>query len=77
MTNDPVVDWNAIFKKGARSKDDVQVGTVVGTAGPNVSIEWGSRFIYEVPKKEVEGFDGNEILLRLSRDELSKYEKHV
>jgi hypothetical protein len=77
MTNTAIIDWNTIFKKGARSKDDVQVGTVVGTSEENVSIERGSRLLYDVPKNDVEGFDGNEIFLKLSSEELSRYERYV
>jgi hypothetical protein len=77
MEGDAVIDWDAVFKKGARSKDDVQVGTVVGTTDENVSIEWGSRLVYDVPKDNVEGFDGNEIFLNLSREELARFERRV
>lgn len=77
MTDEAVIDWDAVFKKGARSKDDVQVGTVVGTSQENVMIERGSRLIYDIPKDDVEGFDGNEILLKLSSEDLARYERQV
>lgn len=75
MARGAVSDWDAVFKKGVRSNDDVQVGTVVGTSQENVMIERGSRLIYDVPKAAVEGFDGNEILLKLSSNELARYER--
>jgi hypothetical protein len=53
------------------------VGTAVGTSQENILIERGSRLIYDVPKAAVEGFDGNEIFLKLSSDELARYERHV
>jgi hypothetical protein len=53
------------------------VGTVVGTSQENVLIEQGSRLIYDVPKAAVEGFDGNEIFLKLSSNELARYERRV
>jgi hypothetical protein len=69
MTKGAVSDWGAVFKKGVRSKDDVQVGTVVGTSQKSVLIERGLRLIYDVPKAAVEGFDSNEIFLKLSNNE--------
>jgi hypothetical protein len=39
MTKAAVLDWSAVFKKGARSKDDVYVGVVVGPPGESVVIE--------------------------------------
>jgi hypothetical protein len=41
----------------------------VGTSQENVLIERGLRLIYDVPKAAVEGFDGNEIFLKLSSNE--------
>jgi hypothetical protein len=70
-----VENWDAVFKKGVRSNDDAQVGTVVGVTGDNVVIERGSREIYAVPKAEVQGFDGNEIVLNLSKNDLSAYQQ--
>jgi hypothetical protein len=77
MTRAAVPDWDAVFKKGARSKDDVYVGVVVGTPGESVVIERGSRLTYTIPKENVEGFDGNEVFLNLSNEELAGYEKRV
>jgi hypothetical protein len=74
MTQDAVVDWNAIFKKGVKSKDDVQVGTVVGSSETSVLIERGSTCIYTIPKERISAFDGNEILLDLTDQELVAYE---
>lgn len=77
MTDKAVIDWDAVFKKGARSKDDIQIGTVVGTSQENVTIERGSRLIYDIPKRDVQGFDGNEILLKLSSEDLARYERQA
>jgi hypothetical protein len=77
MTRRAVADWSAILKKGVKSKDEEQVGTVVGTSEDKVVFERGSRFIYRVPKTEVQGFDGNEIFLNLSKEELNRYEERV
>jgi|Tabmets5t2r1_1033131.scaffolds.fasta_scaffold04765_1 hypothetical protein len=77
MARGAVSDWGAVFKKGVRSKDDVQVGTVVGTSQESVLIERGSKLMYDVPKAAVEGFDGNEIFLKLSSNELARYERRV
>ena len=49
----------------------------MGTSQENVLIERGLRLIYDVPKAAVEGFDGNEIFLKLSSNELAKYERRV
>ena len=72
---DAVVNWDSVFKKGVRSNDDAQVGTVVGITGDNVVVERGTREIYAIPKTEVQGFDGNEILLNLSKNDLSAYQQ--
>lgn len=77
MSEQPIPDWNAVFKKGARTKDDVQVGTVVGTSEENLLIENGSTVMYAVPKYAVEGFDGNKVLLKLTNDDLPAYRKDV
>jgi hypothetical protein len=72
---DAIANWDAVFKKGVRSNDDKQIGTIVGITGDNVVIERGSREIYAVPKTEVQGFDGNEVLLNLSKNDLSAYQQ--
>jgi hypothetical protein len=72
---DVIANWDAVFKKGVRSNDDKQIGTIVGITGDNVVIERGSREIYAVPKTEVQGFDGNEVLLNLSKNDLSAYQQ--
>ena len=77
MTQDAVVDWNAVFKKGAKSKDEVQVGTVVGTSDTSVLIERGSTTLYTIPKTSVSGFDGNEVFLNLSEQELFAFERRL
>ena len=74
---DNIVNLDSIFKKGVRSKDEVQVGTVVGTSEEAVVIERGSRHLYVIPKVNVEAFDGNEILLNLPSQEITKYEQHA
>ena len=75
MTEQSIQDWGATFKKGARTKDDVQVGIVVGTSEENILIEQGSTVIYAVPKNNVEAFDGNEVLLKLNNEDMVAYRR--
>jgi hypothetical protein len=39
MARGAVSHWDAVFKKGVRSKDNVQVGTVLGTSQKSVVVE--------------------------------------
>ena len=70
----PVVDWDAIFKKGVRAKDGKDVGIVVGVSDQNVIIQKGVTKEVFLPKENVEGFDGNEVLLSVTSEELKKHE---
>ena len=70
----PVVDWDAIFKKGVRAKDGKDVGIVVGVSDQNVIIQKGVTKEVFLPKENVEGFDGNEVFLSVTSEELKKHE---
>lgn len=71
----PVVDWDAPFKKGVRTKDGI--GVVVKVHGDTIAIQDTPRKEYIVPKDTVEGFDGNEVYLRLTKKQLEKYETKI
>ena len=70
----PVVDWDAIFKKGVRAKDGKDVGIVVGVSDQNVIIQKGVTKEAFLPKENIEGFDGNEVFLSVTSEELKKHE---
>jgi len=69
----PMVDSDAMFKKGVRTKDGVGVGVVVKVHGDTIAIQNTPRKEYIIPKDTVEGIDGNEVYLRLTKKELEKY----
>jgi hypothetical protein len=69
----PMVHWEATFKKGVRTKDGIGVGVVVKAHGDNIAIQDTPRKECIIPKDTVEGFDGNEVYLRLTKKELEKY----
>jgi hypothetical protein len=74
MSDSPVVDWEAIVHKNVRSKDRADVGNVDAIeTDAIVIITEGARGEYRIPKSEVEGFDGAEVVLRPNIDELKKY----
>lgn len=73
----PVVDWDATFKKGVRTKDGMGVGIVVKVHSDTIAIQDTPRKEYIVPKDTVEGFDGNEVYLKLTKKELEKYETKI
>ena len=69
-----VVDWDAIFKKGVRAKDGKDVGIVVGVSDQNIIIQKGVTREVILPKENVEGFDGNEVFLSVTSEELKRHE---
>ena len=72
-----IVDWDAIFKKGVRAKDGKDVAIVVGISDQNVFIQKGVTREVTLPKEYVEGFDGNEVFLKVTSEELKRYEMKI
>jgi hypothetical protein len=74
MSEDPVINWDAIVHKNVRSKDGQDAGNVDATdADKIVIITEGARKEYNLPKSQVEGFNGAEVSLKVTISELEKY----
>jgi hypothetical protein len=77
MSNEPVVDWDATFKKGVRTQDGQDAGIVVGVSSGYVIVQKGVTRELLIPKHKVEGFDGNELTLSIPKQDLKKYEMKI
>jgi hypothetical protein len=73
----PVIDWDATFKKGVRTKDGLGVGVVVKAHGDTIAIQDNPKKEYILPKDAVEEFDGHELYLGVTKSELEKYEAKI
>jgi hypothetical protein len=74
MSKDTVVDWESTIHKNVRSKDGQDAGNVDAIEGDIVVItSEGDRKEYNVPKSEVEGYNGSEVSLKITFGELGKY----
>ncbi len=72
--SDPVVNWDAIVHKNVRSKDGQDAGNVDAIeADTVVVITEGARKEYNLPKSQIEGFNGAEVSLKVTFGELEKY----
>jgi len=72
--SDPVVNWDAIVHKNVRSKDGQDAGNVDAIEGDTVVIiTEGARKEYNLPKSQIEGFNGAEVSLKVTFGELEKY----
>jgi hypothetical protein len=70
----PVIDWDRVVNKNVRTKEGESIGNIVANMKDSLHIETtGSRGQYMVPKEHVEGFDGAEVTLNLTVDELAKF----
>jgi len=71
---DAVVNWEAIVHKNVRSKDGQDAGNVDAILGDIVVITTqGDRREYNLAKTQVEGFNGAEVFIRNTLDELERY----
>jgi hypothetical protein len=70
----PVLDWDRIVHKNVRSRDGQDAGNVDAiNADSIVIITGGARKEYQVPKSQVDGFNGAEVFLKASLAELEKF----
>jgi hypothetical protein len=74
MSEDAVVNWDAIVHKNVRSKDGQDAGNVDAIEGNTVVItSEGDRQEYNLPKSQVARYDGAEVSLKITFGELEKY----
>jgi hypothetical protein len=70
----PVIDWDKVVNKNVRDKEGEGIGNIVAHMKDSLQIETtGSRGQYIVPKEQVAGFDGAEVTLNLTVNELAKF----
>lgn len=70
----PVLDWERIIHKNVRSMDGEPVGNVVALYPDSFHVETqGSQMAYDIPKNEVDGFDGAEVRLKAPITDLERY----
>jgi hypothetical protein len=75
MSNDPVVNWDSIVHKNVRSKDGQDAGNVDAIEVDTVIItSEGDRKEYNLPKSQVEGYNGAEVFLKITFGELEQYQ---
>jgi len=71
-----IIDWDKVIHKNVRSMDGEPIGKILALYPDSIHIEsQGSRIAYEIPKSEVEGFDGAEVRLRAPIVDLERYVK--
>lgn len=71
---DSVLDWESIIHKNVRSKDYDDAGNVDTVNADSVIItSQGDRKEYSLPKNQIDGFNGAEVFLKISLDELQRY----
>jgi hypothetical protein len=71
---DSILDWESIIHKNVRSKDYDDAGNVDAVNADSVIItSQGDRKEYSLPKSQIDGFNGAEVFLKISLDELERY----
>ncbi len=72
--SDAIVNWESIVHKNVRSRDGQDARNVDAVMGDIVVITTqGDRREYNLPKTQVEGFNGAEVFLKNTLDELEAY----
>jgi hypothetical protein len=72
------IDWTELIKdrKGVITKDNQACGNIIGEEDQNIVIEDGAvrQHFYRVPKSAAGAYNGAELTLNISYDELKTYE---
>jgi hypothetical protein len=74
MSEPAVLDWDRIVHKNVRSSDGQDAGNVDAVYGDSVVIiTEGARKEYKIAKSDVKAYNGAEVFLKLTIDDLEKY----
>lgn len=74
IMSDSIIDWDSIVHKNVRSSDGQDAGNVDAVDDKNVVItSAGDRAEYNVPKDQIEGYNGAEVFLKVNLDGLKQY----
>jgi hypothetical protein len=74
MSDPAVIDWDRIIHKNVRSKDMQGAGSIVAIDDDSVIISTqGAQHQYKIPKSHVEGYNGAEVFLDISVNEMSSF----
>lgn len=72
--SESILDWESIIHKNVRSNDYQDAGNVDAINSDSVIIaSHGDRKEYSIPKSQIEGYNGAEVFLKFSIDELESY----
>lgn len=73
-----IQDWDSIIHKGVRTKDMQPVGNVTAVTDNSIVItSEGARDEYNIPKDEIEGFNGAEVILSASFNRFEQFKVKV
>ncbi|MDQ6724494.1 MAG: hypothetical protein M3Z01_09595 [Thermoproteota archaeon] len=73
-----ILDWDSIIHKGVRTKDMQPVGNVTAVTDDSIVItSEGARDEFNVPKEEVEAFNGAEVSLNATIDRFEQFRVKV
>ncbi|MGB7558201.1 MAG: hypothetical protein WBM37_06725 [Nitrososphaeraceae archaeon] len=74
MSEPAVLDWDRIVHKNVRSSDGQDAGNVDAVYGDSVVIiTEGARKEYKIAKSDVKAYNGAEVFLKLTIEDLEKY----
>jgi hypothetical protein len=72
----PIANWDNVIHKNVRSMEGEPIGNIIALYPDSIHVESeGSRMAYDIPKSEVEGFDGAEVRLKAPITDLERYVK--
>jgi hypothetical protein len=74
MSNPEIADWNNLIQKNVKTKDSKDLGNIIMVDDEFITILEGTRQEYVIPKKYVEEFTENQVVLNLDFKELKAYE---
>lgn len=70
-----IENWESIVHKNARTSDRGDAGNVIEIEESTITLERGPTTEYVIPKDRVEGFDGSEVTLSITYNELAQYKR--
>ena len=73
MSEPVIMNWAKDMHKNVRSSDRVDVGNIISESGDTFTIMQGASREYNVPKSCIDGFNGSEVFLKISYEDVMNY----